>query len=192
MRKKDDLEMLHDNDIYVPNSFISVVGVIDEFIVEKACKNLLFLELANKKKGGGEITIYMNTPGGDVYSGMGLYDTIKACDNSHVKIIANGHLMSMGTIIMQAADERLITPNCRVMMHHGQVGVWANSKDVIAAAKDTEELMKRTNKILLTKIRERHPKYTMAQLDKLLTVDKYMWPNEFVKMGLADKVVGDE
>jgi ATP-dependent Clp protease protease subunit len=187
MRRKDDLEMLHDNDIYVPRRLIMLDGEIDEFEVATACKNLVFLDCTSQEP----ITLRLNTPGGDVYNGLGLYDTIKAC-RSHVTVIANGHLMSMGTIILQAADERILTPNCRVLMHHGSAGVWANSKDMIAAAKDVEELMKRTNQIMLKRIREKKPRYTMSQLDKLLTVDKYMWPKEFVDMGLADKVVGEE
>lgn len=187
MRRKDDLQILHDNNIYVPKRFVTFIGEVDDSNVENAAKNIIFLDTLSDDP----IILYLNTPGGDVYSGLALYDTIKAC-RSHVTILATGSLMSMGTIILQAADERHLTPNCRTLLHHGWAGAEGNYKDFVAAATDAKALAERTSEILLAKIREKKPRYTSKQLDKLLTVDKYMWPKEFVDMGLADKIVGEE
>jgi len=187
VRRKDDLEMFHEHGIYVAKRHLVLMGEIDEQSVKQVCINLTMLEL----NGTGPITLLLNTPGGSVYDGLALYDTIKACDNE-VSIIAAGHIMSMGMVILQAADRRILTPNCRIMMHHGGTGYDGNSADFEAAAADTKALRLRTNKILLKKIEEKKPNYTAQQLNQMLLVDTYMWPEKAVAMGLADEVMGEE
>ena len=96
---------------------------VDNFMAEYFIKGMHFLESRGKKP----INIIMNNPGGDWYHGMAIYDSIKysSCVNS-IKVY--GHAMSMGSIILQAADERIMMPSSRFMIHYGTDGKYSHSK----------------------------------------------------------------
>ena len=87
---------------------------VDNFMTEYFIKAMHVLEVKNHNN----ITIIMNNPGGDWYHGMAIYDAIKMA-NSHCTIKAYGYAMSMGSIILQAADHRILMPNSRFMIHNG-------------------------------------------------------------------------
>lgn len=97
---------------------------VDHAMAEYAVKGLHVLD---KTKPEQPLTILMNNPGGDWYHGMGIFDAIKAC-SSHVVIKVFGHAMSMGSIILQAGDERILAPNSRFMIHFGYNGCDNHSK----------------------------------------------------------------
>lgn len=99
---------------------------VDFFMAEKFIKALHLLDVAAPAKDK-PITIIMNNPGGDWYHGMAIYDAIKQCEN-HVVIKMYGYAMSMGSIIPQAGDERLMAPNSRFMIHYGYEGYSSHSK----------------------------------------------------------------
>lgn len=184
--KKDDLEMLHQYNIYPSKRFVTLFEEINADTVRQTCHNVLALDLSD-----GPITIYLNTPGGSWYDGMALYDVIKNCKN-HVTVIGLGHVMSMGPIIMQAADERQVHKNCRMLLHYGYDGFEGNSEDLVQAGKEAKYLQDRMVEVLLARYREAKPGGKRQAIVNLLPKDRYMSPEEFVKYGLADKVVGDE
>ena len=97
---------------------------VDAFMAESFIKGMHLLE---KRDSESEITIIMNNPGGDWYHGMAIYDSIK---NSPCPctIKVYGYAMSMGSIILQAADQRIMMPNSRFMVHYGTDGVYSHSK----------------------------------------------------------------
>lgn len=98
---------------------------VDHFMAEYLVKGMHTLESKNKKP----ILIIMNNPGGDWYHGMAIYDAIKSspCDCT---IRVYGHAMSMGSIILQAADHREMMPNSRFMIHYGYDGKAGHAKIV--------------------------------------------------------------
>lgn len=184
--RKDDIELLHQYGIYPSRREIELFDYIDTHTVERTCNNIRALDYSE-----GPITIYLNTGGGNWYDGMALYDTILSCKN-HVTVVCTGHSMSMGTIIMQAADERLATPHCRFMIHYGSDGFEGHSMDMVRAGQEQVAAQKIMEDIYLAKIKAKHPKYTRSKLKALMAFDKYMSAKDFVDLGLADKVVGDE
>ena len=90
---------------------------VDHFMAEYLIKGMHSLESKNKKP----ILIIMNNPGGDWYHGMAIYDAIKSSP-CECTIKVYGHAMSMGSIILQAADNRIMMPNSRFMIHYGYDG----------------------------------------------------------------------
>tara|TARA_R100000951_G_scaffold115132_2_gene122231 strand:+ start:16299 stop:17000 length:702 start_codon:yes stop_codon:yes gene_type:complete len=137
--KKDDVDQFMDNDIYLPTRTVYIgsattdeygdEGGVDFVMAERVSKTLHILDTydADARKGEKPINIIMNNPGGDVIHGMGIYDTISNCKN-HVTIKVVGHAMSMGSIILQAADKRTMTKNSLIMIHYGYGGFNAHSK----------------------------------------------------------------
>src|SRR5690606_37086620 len=91
-----------------------VMDGIDEDSVYKA---IVGLDLLEQKSAERPITIYLNTPGGEVYTGLSLYDAIRRFPTK-VTIIGSGECMSMGAFLLQSADERLLDENTTVMLHH--------------------------------------------------------------------------
>lgn len=96
---------------------------VDHMMTEYLIKGIHVLE----SKGEKPITIIMNNPGGDWYHGMGIYDSINN-SKCHCTIKVYGHAMSMGSIILQAADTRIMMPNSRFMIHYGTEGKWTHTK----------------------------------------------------------------
>jgi ATP-dependent protease ClpP protease subunit len=96
---------------------------VDNFMAEYFIKGMHFLEARKKDP----ITILMNNPGGDWYHGMAIYDAIKT-SSCHCTIKVYGHAMSMGSVILQAADHRIMMPNSRLMIHYGYNGMSGHTK----------------------------------------------------------------
>lgn len=124
------------------------------------------------------IHILMNCAGGDVDHGLGIYDMIR---NSPSKVIITvvGKAYSMGAWVLQAADERLITQNSSIMIHDGQgpKDKWTKKQDI------------RCRDILLEKIREKNPDYTLGRLQRLLDTDTFLTAKEALDLGLVDRIV---
>lgn len=98
---------------------------VDNFMAEYFIKGIHVLESKNDKP----ITIIMNNPGGDWYHGMAIYDSINT-SKCHCTIKVYGHAMSMGSIILQAADKRIMLPSSRFMIHYGYDGKYGHTKIV--------------------------------------------------------------
>lgn len=96
---------------------------VDHVMAEYLIKGIHLLESTNQKP----ILILMNNPGGDWYHGMAIYDAI-SCSPCVCTIRVYGYAMSMGSIILQAADERVLMPNARLMIHYGSDGLSGHSK----------------------------------------------------------------
>jgi ATP-dependent Clp protease protease subunit len=156
-------------------------------MAERAVKAIHLLDHQNQEP----INIIMNNPGGDWFHGMAIYDAIKG-SRSHVTVKVYGMAMSMGAVIMQAADERLIAPNAKFMFHYGTMSYAGHSKDFDRWA----DLNKRVNDdmeaIFLAKIQEKHPHYTLEEVQEQLKFDTFLNAQETVDLGLADKIIGEE
>ncbi len=159
----------------------------DGMMAERMIKNLTILEGMNSEP----ITILMNNIGGDEYHGFAIYDAIRAC-KSPVTIVAMGHAMSMGSIILQAADERVMAPTASQMIHYGTWGIHDHAKTTQQWAKEGQRIDKWMEQMYLTKIREKHPDFKLKALEKMLNFDTFLTAQESIDLGLADKILGEE
>lgn len=194
---RDDVDKFHEISLYIPKRTIYMSseqfdtegneGGVESLMAERSVKNLLILD----SMSNDPITIIMNNIGGDEYHGMAIYDAVKAC-KSHVTIKVFGHAMSMGSIILQAADERIMAPNSRQMIHYGTWGVHDHAKTAQKWAKEGEKFDKWMEKMYLEKIREKQPHFSLNRVKGMLDHDTFLTAEESVAMGLADKVLGDE
>ena len=100
-----------------------------------------------------------------------------------------GHVQSMGTIILQACKKRYLSPNCEFMIHYGTAEDSNHSKNFIAFAKQEEKCLKKMEEIYLSRIKDKHPRFTIARLQEMIKWDKWITPKEAVNLGLADKII---
>lgn len=186
---------------------------VDNFMTECFIKGLHILETKNSEP----ITILMNNPGGDWYHGMAIFDAIKNA-KSYCTIKAYGYAMSMGSIILQAADHRILMPNSRFMIHNGTnsyidmplslVKKWMREGERITydmeeiylkAMLDKEEkeghgyLAKTLSQILSTsKIFSRKQETKKEELrlilKEMLSFDTILTAEETVDLGFADEI----
>ena len=194
---RDDIDKFFDYEIHVPSRTVYMGSVThsisegesgtDGAMAERVVKALHLLDRASKEP----ITIIMNNIGGDEVHGMAIYDAIKAC-KSHVTVQVFGHAMSMGSIIMQAADTRVMAPNAKMMIHYGTVSFSGHAKTVQKMDKEAEKYDKWMENMYLDKIHVKHPDFKLVKLKRMLDFDTFFWSQEAVDMGLCDMVLGEE
>jgi len=196
---RDDFDRFHDygcliksRDIYFGSDHNTLFpetdgeGGVDFVSTATLIKNLLYLDEQKEEK----ITIHFNSPGGDWTHGMAIFDFIKS-RRSLVSFIGYGCVRSMGTIIMQACDERYLTHYCRFMIHVGTEEISGHSEDVHRASDEGRLINEQMYDIYLEKIRVNHPRYSREKIKDLCSHDTYMSADEAVALGLADKVLRD-
>lgn len=132
------------------------------------------------------IKIIMNNLGGDWYHGMAIYDAIKSCP-CHVTIEVMGYAMSMGSIILQAADDRIMHPNATIMIHDGYDGFVGHSKNFEAWAEQSKKLRQKMYQIYSDKT-GKEKKYW----EKKCTIDFIMDADQALQEGLVDSIIGKE
>ncbi len=155
----------------------------DFLMAERAIKALHILDAQSDKP----ITVILNNTGGDEYHGMAIYDAIRAC-RSHVTIKVMGSAMSMGSIILQAGDARILAPNSRIMIHYGSWGTSDHPQITYRWAEEGKRLDKLMEDLYLAKINEKQPGFARSRLKKLLNFDTILSPAEAVALGLADSI----
>jgi ATP-dependent Clp protease protease subunit len=133
----------------------------------------------------GDITILMHTCGGHVESGWAIFDAIRAAKNS-VTIVGYGAVMSMGAVILQSADLRLMAPRCRLMFHTGNVSLMGDSDSdkVISMGQEIEGIRDR----FIDLFTERSH-LTRSQVRELLLKETYFSAEEALANGLVDGIL---
>lgn len=194
---RDEIDRFHDYSIYIPQRTIYMgseeVSIedgesgTDGAMAERLIKNLTILEALNSEP----ITIIMNNIGGDEYHGFAIYDAIKVC-KSHVTIKVLGHAMSMGSIILQAADTRIISETSRQMLHYGTWGIHDHAKTAQKWAKEGQKIDEWMEQMYLAKIQEKQPNFPIQKLKKMLDHDTFLTARESIELGLADKILGED
>ena len=172
-------------DIYsrlLKERIIFLTGPIDDNIASLICAQLLFLESENPKK---EISFYINSPGGLVTSGLGIYDTMQYI-KSPVSTLCIGQASSMGSFLLAAGEKgkRFSLPNSRIMIHQPSAGFQGQATDIEIHANEILLLKKRLNSIYA-----KHTKRSEEEIRTALERDKFMTPQEAKDFGLIDKVV---
>jgi len=154
--------------------------------IDAGSANALIIQLLHLRDEDpdGEITLFINTPGGDVYSGLAVYDTIQAI-SCPIRTVCTGIAASMGSILFAAGDTRQILPHSAVMIHDPlMTSMGGNALSV----KDTaENLMKMRQ--TLAEILARHTGREVDEVLEKTSSDTYFDAREAVEFGLADEIV---
>ncbi len=143
---------------------------------------LLFLQADNSEK---DINIYINCPGGSVYAGLAIYDTIQFL-SAPVSTICMGMAASMGAVLLSsgAKGKRSALPNSRIMIHQPSSGAQGTAADIEIQAKEILHARERLNSILAF-----HTGQTLEQIAEDVDRDRFMSPQEAVEYGLLDQVI---
>jgi ATP-dependent Clp protease protease subunit len=172
-------------DIYsrlLKDRIIFLGTAIDDQVANLVIAQLLFLQFDDSK---ADIHLYINSPGGSVTAGMGIYDTMQfiTCD---VATYCIGQCASMGAVLLTAgaAGKRACLPNARVMIHQPMAGSEGTATELEIHAREFLRLKKRLNQILL-----KHTGRNLEEIEKDTDRDKFMSPEEALNYGLVDKVI---
>ena len=172
-------------DIYsrlLKERIVFVVGPINDSIASLVTAQLLFLESENPKK---EISLYINSPGGLVTAGLGIYDTMQYI-KPEVSTLCIGQAASMGSFLLSAGTKgkRFSLPNSRIMVHQPSAGFQGQATDIEIHANEVLSLKKRLNEIY-----SKHTGKTVEDIKSALERDNFMTPENAKDFGLIDKVV---
>ena len=172
-------------DIYsrlLKERIIFLTGQINDNVASLVTAQLLFLEAEDPKK---EIYLYINSPGGLVTSGLGIYDTMQYI-KPEISTLCIGQAASMGSFLLAAGSKgkRFSLPNSRIMVHQPSAGFQGQATDIEIHAKEVLSLKKRLNEI--------YSKHTGKSVDEIKTAlerDNFMTADIAKSFGLIDEVV---
>ena len=172
-------------DIYsrlLKERIVFLVGPVNDTVASLVTAQLLFLESENPNK---EISFYINSPGGLVTSGLGIYDTMQYI-NSPVSTLCIGQASSMGSFLLAAGEKgkRYSLPNSRIMVHQPSAGFQGQATDIQIHAQEIQSLKNSLNNIY-----SKHTGKTVDEISKALERDNFMTADEAKKFGLIDSVV---
>tara|TARA_Y100001970_G_scaffold292181_1_gene432329 strand:- start:563 stop:1171 length:609 start_codon:yes stop_codon:yes gene_type:complete len=172
-------------DIYsrlLKERIVFVVGPINDHVASLVTAQLLFLESEDPKK---DIFLYVNSPGGLVTSGLGIYDTMQYI-KPDVSTLCIGQAASMGSFLLSAGTKgkRFSLPNSRIMVHQPSAGYQGQATDIEIHANEVLSLKKRLNEIY-----SKHTGKSVEEIKTALERDNFMTPELAKEFGLVDKVV---
>ena len=172
-------------DIYsrlLKERIIFLTGPINDNVASLAIAQMLFLESENPKK---EIYLYINSPGGLVTAGLGVYDTMQYIKPA-VSTLCIGQAASMGSFLLAAGEKgkRFSLPNSRIMVHQPSAGFQGQATDIEIHANEVLALKKRLNEIY-----SKHTGQSTEDIKKALERDNFMTPESAKDFGLIDEVV---
>ena len=174
-------------DIYsrlLKERIIFLTGPIDDNVASLVCAQLLFLESENPKK---EISFYINSPGGIIWSGLAIYDTMQYI-SSKIMTICIGQAASAASLLLTAGEKeiRFSLPNSRIMVHQPSGGYQGQVTDIEIQTKEIIKTKKRLNEIYA-----KHTGKDITNVELIMERDKYFSPAEAIEFGLIDKIVED-
>jgi ATP-dependent Clp protease protease subunit len=172
-------------DIYsrlLKERIIFITGPIEDGLASLVIAQLLFLEAENPKK---EISIYINSPGGVVTSGLAIYDTMQFV-RPPVSTLCVGQAASMGSLLLAAGEkgQRFALPNARILVHQPKGGFEGQATDIMLHAQEILNLKKRLNEIYM-----KHTGQLLQKIEDILERDYFMTAETAKDFGLVDKVI---
>jgi len=172
-------------DIYsrlLKERIIFVAGPVEDNMATLIVAQLLFLEAENPKK---EISMYINSPGGVVTSGLAIYDTMQFI-KPPVSTLCTGLAASMGSLLLTAGEKgmRFALPNARILLHQPSGGFQGQASDIERHAEDIIKMKRRLNEIYV-----RHTGKDYKTIETTLDRDYFLTADESVEFGLIDKVL---
>lgn len=172
-------------DIYsrlLKERIIFLTGVVDDEVASLVCAQFLFLESENPTK---DISLYINSPGGIVTSGLAIYDTMRYI-RPDISTVCIGQAASMGSFLLTAGakGKRFALPNARIMIHQPSGGARGQASDIEIQAREIIALKARLNKIYAE-----HTGQPLEVIEEAVDRDRFMTPDEAREFGLIDEVV---
>ncbi len=160
---------------------IFVTGPVEDGLASLVTAQLLFLESENPKR---EISMYINSPGGYVTSGLAIYDTMQYV-RSPVSTVCIGQAASMGSLLLAAGEKgmRVCLPNARVMVHQPSGGFRGQASDIERHAEDILATKRRLNQIYV-----KHTGQPYEVIERTLDRDHFMTAEEAQAYGIVDRV----
>ncbi len=161
---------------------VFLTGPVEDGMASLVVAQLLFLEADNPKK---EISLYINSPGGVVTSGLSIYDTMQFI-RCPVSTLCVGQAASMGSLLLAGGEKgmRYCLPNARVMVHQPSGGAQGQATDILIQAEEIRSLKRRLNEIYV-----KHTGHKLEDIEAALERDNFMSPEQALAFGLVDKVV---
>jgi ATP-dependent Clp protease, protease subunit len=172
-------------DIYsrlLKERIIFITGPVEDGMSSLVVAQLLWLEADNPKK---EISMYINSPGGVVTSGLAIYDTMQFIRPA-VTTLCTGQAASMGSLLLTAGqkDMRFALPNARIMVHQPSGGFQGQATDIMIHAQEILNVRKRLNEIYV-----RHTGQPIKKIEDALERDQFFTADGAKEFGLVDKVI---
>lgn len=172
-------------DIYsrlLKERIIFIIGPIEDHVASLVCAQLLFLESDNPKK---DVSLYINSPGGVVTSGLAIYDTMQYVRPS-ISTVCIGQAASMGSLLLAAgaSGKRYSLPNSRIMVHQPSGGFQGQAADIEIHAKEILALRARLNEIYV-----QHTGQKLDAIEEALERDRFYVAEEAKEFGIVDEVV---
>ena len=172
-------------DIYsrlLKERIVFVTGAIEDHVASLITAQLLFLEAENPKK---EISMYINSPGGVVTSGMAIYDTMQFIRPA-VATLCIGQAASMGSLLLAAGEKgmRYALPNARILLHQPSGGYQGQASDIERHAEDIIKMKRRLNEIYV-----KHTGQTYEAIETTLDRDYFMSAEQARDFGIVDQVI---
>jgi len=161
---------------------IFITGPIEDTVATLVCAQLLYLEADNPNK---EISLYINSPGGIVTSGLAIYDTMQFVRPT-ISTLCIGQSASMGAMLLAAGakDMRFALPNARIMVHQPSGGFRGTAADIQLQAQEILSLKRRLNEIY-----RKHTGQSLDVIEKALERDNYMTAETAKEFGIIDQVI---
>ena len=161
---------------------IFVTGPIEDQVASLITAQLLFLEAENPKK---EISMYINSPGGVVTSGMAIYDTMQFIRPA-VAALCIGQAASMASLLLAAGEkgQRYALPNARIVLHQPSGGFEGQASDIERHAEDIIKMKRRLNEVYM-----RHTGQPYERIEKTLDRDYFMTAEDAREFGIVDQVI---
>lgn len=161
---------------------IFLTGQVEDDMASLVCAQLLFLEAEDPKK---DISLYINSPGGVITSGMAIYDTMRYI-NCDIQTICIGQACSMGSFLLAGGTKgkRFSLPHSQIMIHQPSGGARGQATDIEIQAKLILDLRKRLNQIYADNTGQK-----VSTIEKAMDRDNFMIPEEALKFGLIDHIV---
>ena len=161
---------------------VFVTGPVEDHMASLVIAQLLFLEAENPKK---EVSLYINSPGGIVSSGLAIYDTMQFIRPA-ITTLCVGQAASMGSLLLAAGEkgQRFALPNARIMVHQPSGGFQGQVTDILIHAREVEGLRRRLNEIYV-----HHTGRDIKSIEDALERDNFMTADAAREFGLIDQVM---